>query len=124
MTKLKVAEFVKTVLFVAAVLDVAQRLGSVQMELTFRLYVEIVGAVLLIGSAYIVRRDRRMERERRELAWRTAVRQNIERVRVGAQVAVALAGIHEKCTAEWQENNTIKTEWPEEDTTTGGVHGS
>ncbi len=104
MIKLKVAEFVKTILFVAAVLDVAQRLWS-EMEFTFRFYAEIVGAVLLIGSAYIVRRNRRMERERRELAWRTAVRQNIERVRVGAQVAVALAGNHEKCTAAREQQD-------------------
>ncbi len=53
-----IAEFVQAVLKVIGLADAAQRLWSIRMQLDFRAFAELVGAVLLIGSIYIVRKDK------------------------------------------------------------------
>lgn len=54
----RLAGFFQAVLAVAAFVDLGERLWSLRMQLDFRTFAELVGSVLLVGSIYILRRDK------------------------------------------------------------------
>ncbi len=54
----RLAHFFQAVLAAAALVDLGERLWTIRIQFDFRTFAELVGAVLLVGSVYIVRRDK------------------------------------------------------------------
>ena len=60
----ELALLVAVVVLVAEVGDILHRLWTMRPELDFRLYAEIVGFILIVGSLYILKREKGRARER------------------------------------------------------------
>lgn len=61
--KRELSLFVAVVVSVAEFLDLVHRLWSSRLEFDFRLYAEVVGLILIIGSLYVLRREKVRVRE-------------------------------------------------------------
>ncbi len=74
----QLAKLFGAVLTAAAVFDLGERLWSIQIHLDFRAFAELVGAILLVASIYIVRKDNAKQETARTNRYRASIEGRIE----------------------------------------------
>ncbi len=88
---------------------------SVLRALTVDIWFVWLGLVAGVAFYLIVTTRQQLKRRREELErWRRAVETNLERVRVGAQMAVNQMGNDQHWDRDTHDANRIKIEWPQE----------